>query len=161
MTLDELNLDEWRQKVTEGSGGRPLQALTHRGQIVKGEENLQTLRNGDAIGAVFGRNLKVTPMDSETQQPIGETFNVMIDTLKIDDLVNTIAQNSGREVIGLTYNGNPLTTDAQLQYLRNGDTLAAVFAPMRREVKQDKTGDSVGEDWDEEEDDRETEEIGE
>jgi endonuclease YncB( thermonuclease family) len=158
VTLDALNLDELKKKVSDGAGGRPLQALTHRGQIVKGDDNLQTLRSGDAIGAVFGRNLKVTPMDSETQQPIGETFNVMVDTLKLDDLKNTISQSSGREVIGLTYNGNPLTTDAQLQYLRNGDALSAVFAPMRREVKQDKTGDSVGEDWDEEEDERETEE---
>ena len=159
VTLDALNLEELKKKVSEGSGGRPLQALTHRGQIVKGDDNLQTLKSGDAIGAVFGRNLKITPLDPQTNQPIGETFNVLIDSLKIDDLRSTISQVSGgREVIGITYNGNPLTADHQLQFLRNGDTLAAVFAPQRREVKQDKTGDSVGEDWDEEEDDRETEE---
>jgi hypothetical protein len=159
VVLDQLNLEELRQKVSDGSGGRPLQALTHRGQIIKGEDNLQSLRNGDAIGAVFGRSLKITPVDPQTQQPVGETFNILIDSLKLEDLRNTIMQSSGgREVIGITYNGNPLTTDNQLLYLRNGDTLSAIFAPERREVKQDKTGDAMGEDWDEEEDERETDE---
>ena len=130
VTLENANLEELKKKVAEGSGGRPLQALTHRGQIVKGDENLQNLRSGDAIGAVFGRNLKVTPYDAETNQPSGEMFTVTIDTLKLDDLKGVISQNSGREVIGLTHNGNPLTTDAQLQYLRNGDAVSAVYAPL-------------------------------
>lgn len=161
VSLDNPSYEELTKKVGEGSGGRPLQALTHRGQIVKGDESLQSLKSGDAIGAVFGRNLKIHPMDAETNQPAGEPFNVTLDSLKLDDLKAVIAQNSGgREVVGVTHNGNPITTDAQLQYMRNGDNVSAVYAPLAREAKQDKTGESGGggDDWDEEEDDQETDE---
>mmetsp|Transcript_27170 Transcript_27170/g.75930 ORF Transcript_27170/g.75930 Transcript_27170/m.75930 type:complete len:1255 (-) Transcript_27170:75-3839(-) len=158
VVLDELTMAELQKKVNDGSGGRPVQALTHRGQIIKQEEQLKNLRNGDAIGVVFGRNLKVTPIDPQTQQPCGETFNVLVDSLKVEDLKNTIAQTTGRDIMGVTHNGQTIVSDDQLQYLRNGDSIGAVFAAPRREAKQDKTGESMGEDWDEEEDERETEE---